>query len=365
MFQRRAAQRSVFGPLPLLLLTGALLTGCRDAPRIHVLDGATFGTRYQVQLVATDPDTAALGAEIERVLGEIDRSLSTWREDSEISAFNRRRDSAWVALSPPFAAVMAGAFSAWRDTGGTFDVTLRPLSLAWGFQGPRAPGPPAPEELAILQAHTGMDRLVLAPDGRALRKTDPTVEIDLSAIAKGYAVDRVGAVLDAAGHDDWLVEIGGEVRGRGARPDGAPWRIAVEPPPGPEALGAPTTLPELPVVALRDLAIATSGDYRNALLLEGRRLGHVLDPASGRPAAQGVTSATVLAASAMRADALATAFLVMPPEASLTLADRLGVGLLLVLRVEDPGGTGKAYRVAANGVFQAQTSGARTGARGG
>lgn len=342
-----------------LVASSALLIGCRDVPRILQLDGDAFGTRYQVQVVALGAgpcETRALASAIEQELADIDQCLSTWREDSEISAFNRRRDQAWVRLSPPFAAVMAGAMAASRETDGAFDVTLRPLSLAWGFQGEAAPGAPSAEQAAVLRVRTGMHLLELSPDGSALRKIVPGVEIDLSAIAKGYAVDRIGTVLESAGCEDWLAEIGGEVLARGRKPDGTAWRIAVTPPAGAGAGPGASAPLDLPVIELRNEAVATSGDYRNALLFEGRRLGHVFDPSTGRPAAGGVTSATVTAPTTMQADALATAFLVMAPEASLALADRLGVGAMLIL------GDDKAMQVMANDTFRDRTPGWRPAA---
>jgi thiamine biosynthesis lipoprotein len=304
-----------------------LLVGCDDAPSVHVLEGRTMGTTYSIQIVDPEPDREALGRAIERELDTLDRQLSTWRDDSEIARFNQLPADEWFLLSPAFAAVLERALELGRATGGALDPSVLPLSRAWGFQGDRAPAVPITTEIEELLTHTGADLVLLErdADGARARKADPRVEIDLSALAKGYAVDRLTALAELAGGRNYLVEIGGEVRTAGRRADGTPWRVALE---GPDGLTGG-------VVLLEDEAVATSGDYRNYFEAGGVRHSHVLDPRTGRPVAHATTVATVIAEDTMTADGLATAFLVLPPAEALAVADELGVALGLQLRGEE------------------------------
>ncbi len=286
-----------------------------------------MGTTYSVQLVDPDPDREALGRAIERELDNLDRQLSTWRDESEIARFNRLPADEGFPLSPAFAAVLERALELGRATGGALDPTVLPLSRAWGFQGDRAPAVPADTEIAALLTHTGAGLLSVEidEDGPRARKSDPRVEIDLSALAKGYAVDRLAALVERGGGRNYLVEIGGELRAAGRRADGTPWRVGLE---GPDGLTGG-------VVLLEDEAVATSGDYRNYFETQGVRHSHVLDPRTGRPVAHATAVATVVAADAMTADGLATAFLVLPPDEALAVADQFGVALSLQLRKDD------------------------------
>ncbi|MEE4173171.1 MAG: FAD:protein FMN transferase [Xanthomonadales bacterium] len=306
------------------------LAACDRQPEALELEGSAFGTRYQVILVdpGGDPglETGPLAGAIEDTLESLDRTFSTWRADSEISRINRAEAGIDLLLSDDFQQVLAEARSVHRLSGGALDVALLPLAEAWGFQALSVTTPPSDEALARLKRITGMQRLAFGEDGSSLRKRDARQGLDLSALAKGYAVDRLGDLLREAGANDFLVAFGGEILARGERPGGGPWRIAIEPP----AEG----LPSIPLL-LSDAAVATSGDYRNFVEIDGDRLGHVLDPATGRPSVNGAVSATVIAASTQRADALATAFLVLDEASAFELAATLGVGLRRVVRHGD------------------------------
>jgi thiamine biosynthesis lipoprotein len=313
-------------PVLVLVLVLALgLAGCEREPGILQLDGGAFGTRYQILLADGDIDIGALADAVEDTLRDLDETFSTWRPDSEISRINQADADRDLLLSDDFQRVLAQARSVHELSGGALDIALLPLAKAWGFQGTVAPTPPSESTVAGILAYTGMQRLVFSEDGTRLRKQDARQGLDVSALAKGYAVDRLGGLVEAAGAKNFLVEFGGEVLAVGERPGGGPWRVAVESP-GPGQ-------PEL-ALALSDAAVATSGDYRNHVIIGGQRLGHVLDPRTGRPAEAGVVAATVIAGDALRADALATAFLVMDPAEAFELADSLRVGLRRVTRSE-------------------------------
>ena len=173
-------------------------------------------------------------------------------------------------------------------TGGAFDVTVGPLVDAWGF-GPAGPSPTPPSDAVIERLLATVDFMLIDVDETvpALRKASADVRSDLSAVAKGYAVDRVADLLDAEGHDAYLVEIGGELRTRGHRADGQPWRVGIERPgDGPASLQR--------VIALSDAALATSGDYRNYIEHDGVRLSHTIDPRTGRPVTHALASVSVI-----------------------------------------------------------------------
>jgi len=290
-----------------------------------------MGTTWSVKIAdlpeATTPDTVR--EHVEALLARINATMSTYDEGSELSRFNRSRETGWVPISPELHAVLAEALAVSRLTDGAFDVTVGPLVNLWGFGPGGGAGPvPAEEDLARARVRVGYRRLELRAAPAAVRKLRGDVYVDLSAIAKGYAVDRVAETLEALGARRYLVDIGGELRGRGERPGGGPWTVAVEQP-------SPGGRTAAHVLELRDRAIATSGDYRNFFEHEGTRYSHAIDPATGWPVRHALGSVSVLHRSAMRADALATALLVMGPDAGARLARRETLAVLFLVRVGD------------------------------
>jgi len=289
---------------------------------VLALAGETMGTTWSVKLVA--PPTAkpdALAAMIQRELDAVVAQMSPWEPLSDLSRYNRAAAGSWTALPPAFTAVLRCALEIAEQTDGAFDPTLGALVDLWGF-GPRpfSGAPPQAGDIAAALDATGWRRLVL--DGDSLLQPGG-LRLDLNGIAKGFAVDQVAEALDRAGARSYLVEVGGELRGTGAKPDGQPWWVELERPP--TANDAPRTL-----VALHGLAVATSGDYRRFFEHDGRRYAHTLDPATAAPSASGAVSVTVLHASAMRADAYATALTVMTPDAALAFAAEHGLAALIV-----------------------------------
>lgn len=312
--------------VPLLV---ALVACGRAAPRLTLLEGAAMGTTFCVQVVDLPAalDARALRARVDEVLAGIDRTMSTWDPASELSRFNASDSLDWFEVSSGTLTVVAEAQRIGRLTGGAFDVTIGPLVELWGFGPPEPRGRPTPEALAGVRGAVGFEKLELRATPPALRKRDPALRVDLSAIAKGFAVDEVVRLLEAQGACDFLVEVGGELGARGRNPAGAPWHVAVEHPPPAQGV-APCR------VALVDCAVATSGDYARFFEQDGVRYTHVIDPRSGLPVQTGVASATVLSASAMEADALATALMVLSPDEGLRLAAREALAVRLLVRVE-------------------------------
>ncbi len=280
-----------------------------------------MGTSWSVHAVAP---AAGLREEITGVLDRIIAEMSHWEPDSHLSRFNRAEPGRWQPLPPGFATVLTGALDVAQASGGAFDPAMGLLANLWGF-GPAGPrdGVPSDCEVADALALSGVRHI--EQDGTRARRLSHAT-LDFSGIAKGHAVDAVAERLLALGIADVLVEIGGELRGEGIKPDGQPWWVDVE-----AAPGAPVA-PVAPIrVALHGLSIATSGDYRRSFRHEGHDYAHTLDPRTGRPLANGVASVTVLHPSAMRADAWATALGVLGPE-GMALAAREGLAAHMVVR---------------------------------
>lgn len=288
------------------------------------IEGAAMGTRFSVRVAGprawTEPELRrAVGA----VLARVDAEMSTWRSDSELEQFNRHRETSWLPVSAETARVAAAARDLAVRSGGAFDPTVGPLVRLWGFGAePAAQLPPAPGRVEAARAAVGFQHFQVRAQPPALRKDRPRLELDLSGIAKGYAVDAVAERLAQAGSENFLVEIGGEIRVRGVSRRGAPWRIEIEAPlPGAQA---PATL------SLRDAAVATSGPTRNFAVRDGVRFAHVFDPRTGRPLVTDLLSVSVVASSAMQADGWATALLVAGPERGFRLAEQQQLAALFV-----------------------------------
>jgi len=302
---------------------------------VHALDGETMGTTWSVRFIGPSGlRLTAVEAAIARACDEVIAQMSGWVPDSDLSRFNRAAAGTSCPLPDGFATVVDAALRIADASGGAYDPTAGALVARWGFGpsgdmalAPRhdAPGfhAPTPEECARLHCDWrslpwDAARRVLIQPGNAT--------LDLSAIAKGFAVDRVSAVLGALGLPDHLVEIGGELRGAGFKSDGQPWWVDLEPPSADCGL--------VPVrIALHGLSIATSGDYRKCFeAADGVRRSHTIDPRTRRPIEHGLSAVTVLHDSAMWADGWSTALMVLGPDDGLALAERLGLAALLVRR---------------------------------
>lgn len=301
-------------------------------PQPWEFQGLTMGTTYSVTVVTERLPPERRTAIEDAIVGELElvnRLMSHYMEDSEISRFNRSDSTEPFAVAPETAEVFAEALEIGEATRGALDVTLGPLVDAWGFGPPGQPAsPPDEAELERLLAASGHDHLEVTTDPPALRKDVPGLRCDLSSIAKGYAVDRIADALSGLGIDRFLVEVGGEVRVRGASGTGEPWRVAVE---RPDAQGREIHR----VVELSDGGVATSGDYRNWYEVDGERVSHILDPRTGRPIRHRLASVTVVAERCSRADGLATALTVLGPDEGFRVAEDLDVAAYFLVRAED------------------------------
>ena len=316
--------------LCLFLLLPAACT--RQAAEPLHLGGATMGTTWSVSLrPAAVKDSVALQTQLQARLDHINRLMSTYDLNSEISKFNQQLSSDWFAVSPPTATVVALAQRISALTDGAFDISVGPLVELWGFgASPRGRQIPDAEQLRQALEQVGYQRLELRLDPPALRKQVPALQIDLSAVAKGYAVDTLKALLEERGLRNFIVEIGGELQISGERTVGKPWRIAVEKPQ--EEVRAVEK-----VFLLKDTALATSGNYRNFYVENGQRYAHTIDPKSGRPVQHRLASVTVLDPSCARADALATALMVLGEEQGRLLCEKAGIAALFLIHQGEEG----------------------------
>lgn len=314
----------------LALLTAVLLAACSaDTPRGPELAGDTMGTQYSVKLGIAGADTEALHGEIEQALADVNAMMSTYLPESEISRFNTSESTDWHIVSGAFCLSVEKALEISGYTDGAFDITVAPLVNLWGFgPGDMIDEPPADAAIEAMLQSVGYDKLHTDCSRPALRKDVPELMLDMSAFGKGFAVDRIAALLDRKGLRDYLVEVGGELRLRGHNIKGEKWAIGIE---------MPLTYERRPhtVVRLTDVALATSGDYRNYFVADGQHYSHTIDTRTGKPVTHSLASVTVLDRSGYRADALATALLVMGPEQGMELASKDDLAVLFLLRNGD------------------------------
>lgn len=288
-----------------------------------------MGTTWSIRLAPPPGLPAGAAREaVETELADVVARFSHWDPRAELARFNGAPPG-FYAVSEPFWSLLDAALDFADDTDGAVDPTLGALVDLWGF-GPAGPRPagdlPTDEEIGAALAVSGWKGLRLNRPMRAVQQVGG-LKLDLSGIAKGHAVDRVSDRLTELGASHHLVEIGGELRGRGVKPDGQPWWVELQQAPG---APAPRTL-----VALFDLAVATSGDWIRGFDHGGRRYGHTLDGRTGRPVDNGVASVTVLAETALRADAMATALTVMGPVEGPAFAGALNIAAAFVVRGDE------------------------------
>ncbi len=304
-------------------------------PRDYDLAGATMGTTYSVKVRDARVSSREMRrhhAEINAILESINRQMSTYDVASDISRFNRQTNLTPFAVAPAMVSVTALALDLAAQTGGALDPTVLPLVERWGFGARmRAADPPTPAEIAAAREQVGYGHIEIVGDA-ALRKRHPAVRLDLNAVAKGYAADRVAEYLRGQGCPHVFVEIGGEIMAFGESAPATPWRVGIERP----VYGAAVGATEWRRVALTDRAVATSGDYRHFFVTNGMTYAHVIDPTTGYPVSNGVASVSVLAPTCALADGAATALMVMGPERGLAWLETLeGVEALIVTRQAD------------------------------
>ncbi|UKK84653.1 FAD:protein FMN transferase [Sphingopyxis sp. BSN-002] len=274
--------------------------------------GETMGTSWSLQAVSAPSDA---GVGVQAALDLVVAQMSQWEPESDISRFNRAPAGEWRVVPSEFGRVVAAALEIAEASGGAFDPSLGELTERWGF-GSAGPVDAPPDESSFARCAVEIDS-----EGLRIRRGEGA-QLDLSGIAKGYGVDLAAEWLLGQGVRHFLIEVGGELRGEGLRPDGQPWWVDVEMPPT-------SSIPPWRI-ALHDLSVATSGNYRRGFATGGRYYSHSFDPQTGRPIVNGVSSVTVLDRSCMMADGWATALTVLGPKDAMALADAQGLAASMV-----------------------------------
>ena len=309
-----------------------LLAGCSLQKEVS-FSGKTMGTTYHITVVTGYfSGTKGLKDRIDQRLEAINKSMSTFRKDSEISRFNAVQNTGEkFEISDDFFNVMTVAKTVYELTGGAWDGTVKPLENLWGFgNSENKKSIPAPSEITSLLPEIGFNHIEILSDHCLIKKKAPLF-LDLASIAKGYGVDQVAAVIGTSGIRNFLVEIGGEVFAAGFRKDGKQWRIGINTP----QTGSPFDQ-VYKVVNLHDKGFATSGDYRNYFEAGGQRFSHILDPRNGYPVRNGVVSVSIVADTCTFADGLATAVMVLGPKKGLERVNSLDrTECLMVVRTHD------------------------------
>lgn len=314
----------------MVWLSCLLLSACGSQPADTTLEfsGITMGTTYTVKLLppGNGIDAAALGKEISATLESVNSRMSTYLPGSELSRLNNNPSLEWIQVSPELFTVLQLALEANRITEGAFDITVGPLVNLWGFGPDPVPETiPDAEQIRAAAERTGIDKLLLDPERSSIRKARPEMYLDLSGIAKGYAVDRAAEYLDSVPVTNYLIEVGGEIRASGHNNNGQDWRIGIEKPDnGDRSVQR--------VIHLARAGMATSGDYRNFYVRNGKRYAHIIDPRTGRPVEHQLASVSVLHESCAMADALATGLLVLGTEQALTVATTNGIAANFLTR---------------------------------
>lgn len=317
----------------ILITLVCLIPGCISEKKdLLVITGRTMGTTYTLKTIPTPSpsmpfDQKALESDINYLLAEVNRQMSTYQKDSEISRFNASGSTDWFPISSDFARVTGSAVRISNESKGAFDITVAPLVNLWGF-GPQKRETIIPDDREIKEKKSlvGYQNLSLRMKPPAIRKSTPGVSCDLSAIAKGFGVDKIALYLEAKGFDHYMVEIGGEVRTKGVNSLGEKWRIGLR---SPEGNGFKK------IIQLSGSAMATSGDYANYHEIDGIRYSHTIDPRTGRPIRHRLASISVIQPSCMMADALATAINVMGPDAGYDFAYQHHLPVYMIIRGRD------------------------------
>lgn len=329
-------KRHSFSATFLVLFLGSVFFFTDGEDDIQQLNGITMGTNYQVQIVDMPEEFAAedLATNIGELLSLLDTGIfSTYASDSELSRFNRHGVNVPFIASSQMIEVLLMAQEIAALSGGAFDVTVGPLVNLWGFGPDLAVFETVPTQSQIDAAlsRVGFQFLRISPSNQEIRKTRD-VYVDLSAIAKGYAVDQLAQYLDQLGVDNYFLEIGGELKIKGSKPGGEGWVPAIEAP-----VDTVSQVYQIFYSRGDNIAVAGSGDYRNYFEEEGQRYSHEIDPRSGRPVTHSLAAAYVIDESAARADALATTYMILGPEAAETLAARQAQAVYFIYKSDGDG----------------------------
>ncbi|MDD5275651.1 MAG: FAD:protein FMN transferase [Methylovulum sp.] len=309
----------------LLMLFAVLLSACDQPAEVQKIAGYTQGTTYHVSFwSAQPPDSAAIKKTVDEEFARIDKLLSNYRPDSTLEQFNANPSTEAQAVPEEIVSLIEQARIVSEASHGCYDLTIKPLFDLWGFKGEQLTPPDAETLKATLQ-QVGFKQLEVV-DASHLRKHIPTLRVDISSIAQGYSVKRIASLLAQQGINDYLVEIGGELVTHGKKPDGQPWRVALEKP----LSGERTMQKVLTINSTGPVAVMTSGTYRHYFDVNGKRYSHILDAKTGVPVEHNTVSVTVFHDDPTQADAWSTALLCLGRAAGIEAADKSGIAALFI-----------------------------------
>ncbi len=316
-----------------------LIIACSASEKISKviqIHGKTMGTTYSVVVPNSNLhfDKASLSVRIDNILTQIIEHMSTYIKDSSLSKFNQSLSTDWIEMPVDVIDLVNRAADISEKTDGAYDITIAPVVNLWGFGPlPRSPDAiPSEDQIKNAMSQVGYQKLQNQPN--SLKKDDKNLAIDLSSIAKGYAVDSIGEAFESQGIRDYLVEIGGELRTRGNNPRGEPWRIGIVNPSSVNKNSSEMDAPLKQAIRLKNNHIATSGDYRNYFEKDGIRYSHTIDARTGKPISHHLASVTVAHASTAAADAWATALMVLGEKAGYDKAIEQNISAYFVYREE-------------------------------
>tara|TARA_R110000868_G_scaffold226115_2_gene478607 strand:+ start:10953 stop:11972 length:1020 start_codon:yes stop_codon:yes gene_type:complete len=319
-----------------IFLLLSLLIACtkKHTPEVLTIFGQTMGTSYAIKYYSTEdaPARDELAKAIEEVLRGVNLEMSTYIDESEIQKFNGLKSTdSWFKVSPGFHWVTKVALALAQKTDGIYDPTVGPLVDLWGFGAKKSKVVPSDSQIAAAKKIVGYQMVIADEVEPMIRKTNAEVRLDLSSIAKGWGVDQVGRLLESSGIDNYMVEIGGEVRTKGSKADKTAWQIGISIPDEADTGGAQK------IVLLNNAALATSGDYRNYFESNGMRYAHVLDPRSGAPALSDIASVSVIeeTGDCTQADGFATALLAMGTQQAMQFATDNKMAVYIISHKKD------------------------------
>lgn len=294
----------------------------RNSPHYQIIKGEIYGTYYNIK-ISTDKKNKKLKEEIKAKLQEIDNKMSVFNEDSEISQLNKLSANKTLNLSQDLAKVLKVSHTVWQQSNGWFDPTLGNLINLWGFGTTKAKIPSDNEVNKAMQT-TGFDKLKFKENYTKVYKTNKNIYVNLSAIAKGFAVDEIAILLDKKGYDNYIVDIGGEVKAKGYRAkSGEAWNVALNKP-------VKNSHENIMILSLSNMSVATSGNYRNYYKKGNKTYAHTISPKTGKPIDSDVLSVSVFHDSCMYADAYATAINALGLDKGLKFADKHNIKAIII-----------------------------------
>ncbi|MHC8309983.1 FAD:protein FMN transferase [Pseudomonas sp. GT1P32] len=315
------------GRWKVVVTLAGVLAGCGNGDSMESIGGPTMGSTYSIKYVrhANLPAPAQVRSEVEKILAEVDKQMSTYRSDSDIERFNDLPANRCQKMPASILKLIRVGEQLSEQSEGSYDLTVEPLLNLWGF-GPQAREEKVPNAPALAEVRQRVGYQHLRIEGDQLCK-DAAVEVDFNSIAAGYAVDTIAAKLDAMGIHNYLAEATGELKAAGKKLDGSPWRIALEQPRDDQQVAER-------VIAVDGFGVSTSGDYRNYFLQDGRRYSHTFDAHTGAPVSHTLASVTVIHPSALMADGLSTLLLILGPERGWDYAENHNIGAFFVIRAD-------------------------------